>query len=194
MPSLDETEYLLQAIEALDKKLAGSVETFELNVIGGFAMLLNGIRPSTKGATYTDIDYIGSESSPIIETAIREVGISFGLGRDWINNDVLLYGSTIEELELLTGPLHFKKVKVLTVITINVLIPEDLLRMKLLAVDTALMAVDAGDEFTRSKDIPDIKYLVEYLKISSIEGIRALTASVDIAPSTYDFIAIRVFG
>lgn len=193
MSTLDETEYLLQAIEALDDKLTGIAQPFELNVIGGFAMLLNGIRPSVQGATYTDVDYIGAGFPPLIELAVKEVGIAYGLGKDWINNDALLYGSTIEELEILTGPLHFEKIRELKVITIKALIPEDLLRMKLLAVDTALMAVDAGDEFTRSKDMPDIKYLVEFLGITSIELLKTATTSVDIAPRTYEFITKRVF-
>jgi hypothetical protein len=192
--SLDESQYLLNAIEALDARLANAVEPFELHIVGGFAMLLNKIRPSLKGATYTDVDYLGENLPEVIKEAIQEVGIEFGLGKNWINNDVLLYGSTVDDLELLTGPLRFEKMRQLDVIAIYALVPKDLLKMKVLAVDTALMAVDAGGEFTRAKDLPDIKHLVDYLKIESIEGVMLATKSVDIAPSTYEFINVRVFS
>lgn len=85
-----------QALERLDEELfAMKVAPFELNVIGGFALILEGIRVRSD---YTDIDYIGSRLPDKIREKIDEIGAEYGLGRGWINNDVLLSGSSLEEI------------------------------------------------------------------------------------------------
>ena len=156
---------LIKALEDLDERLyvkyKGNIKPIELNVVGGFALMMNKIRLNPN--EFTDIDYIGEDFSEDIKEIIDEVGMQYNLGRKWINNDVLLSGSSLEDIEFAVGKLSFNKSLVLRVFIINILIPEDLLRMKVIAVDTSLMGADLGGEFTRTKDFKDIKSLMEFL-------------------------------
>ena len=53
---------MYQAVKELDRRLKEqNVKPFELDVVGGFAMLMNGTR--TNRDSYTDIDYVGPELS-----------------------------------------------------------------------------------------------------------------------------------
>jgi hypothetical protein len=67
----------------------------------------------------TDIDFIGSPLPFELKEIVDEVGIRHGLGRGWINNDVLLAESNLEDLEAITGALKFNHVFDLKVITVN---------------------------------------------------------------------------
>ena len=161
--SIQKEKTVYKALEELDYRLSKmKVAPFELNVIGGFAMLLENIRYSD----YTDIDYIGSDLNDNIKEIINEVGVEYGLGRGWINNDCLLAGNTLEGLEFATGKLHFKHALDLRIITINSLCKGDLIRMKIIAIDTSFSSVEFGGEFTRIKDFPDIKLLMEASNLS----------------------------
>ena len=152
-----------KALEELDQRLAEKgVKPFELNVVGGFALLLEKIRLSN----YTDIDYVGEDLSEDIKEIIDEVGVEFKLGRGWINNDVLLAGSSLEDLEYVVGELDFKPAFNLRVISVNSLDLSGLLRMKVVAIDTSFMGSRWGGEFTRVKDLPDIKLLCDKLGYS----------------------------
>ena len=95
----------------------------------------------------------------------QKIGVQNGLERHWINNDIMLIGSSLNEFELATGKLHFSKAFELEKIQINVLDTQDLLRLKVIAIDTALSAVDNGGDFTRMKDFRDIIKLSEKLSI-----------------------------
>lgn len=162
---------VFKALEELDDRLADmNVTPFELSVVGGFALLLEGIRMSD----YTDIDYIGDEFNSKVKDIIEEVGMKYGLGRGWINNDVLLTDSCLEELENTTGSLKFSKKLELKVITVNTLDKKCLLRMKVIAVDTSYAGMSfGGGEFTRQKDFNDIKLLSENLGMSYNDIVRS---------------------
>lgn len=164
MPSADNVIYkekvVYKALEELDQRLAEKgVKPFELNVVGGFALLLEKIRLSN----YTDIDYVGEDLSEEIKEVIDEVGLEFKLGRGWVNNDVLLAGSSLEDLECVVGEMDFKPAFSLRVISVNSLDLGGLLRMKVVAIDTSFMGSRWGGEFTRAKDLPDIKLLCDKL-------------------------------
>lgn len=116
--------------------------------------------------SYTDIDYIGSDLSKDIQEEVINIGYKHGFGNDWINNDILLSGSTLEELEYATGKLHFEPKMQLKVITVNALSKKDLLRMKLIAIDTSYFGMRFGGEFTRIKDFKDIDLLLQDLDMS----------------------------
>ena len=149
-----------KALEELDRRLAEKgVRPFELNVVGGFALLLEKIRIPD----YTDIDYVGEDLDEEIKKIIDEVGEDFKLGRGWINNDVLMTGSTIEDLEYVVGELNFKPALSLRVINVNALDLNGVLRMKVVAIDTSYMGSRWGGEFTRVKDFADIKLLCDAL-------------------------------
>lgn len=132
-----------------------------LNIVGGFAMMIHGLRKVTEE---TDIDFVGYELPIKIKSISDMVGQKHGLGTDWINNDLMLSGITLDDFELSTGKLHFVRAFKLHKITVNVLIREDLLRLKLIALDTALTAVELGGDFSRMKDVPDTIKLLENLE------------------------------
>lgn len=158
-------DYLLvRALHDLDAKLCEqNVKPFTLHVVGGFALLLWGIRKN--GEEYTDIDYIGKSFSSDIQDIIGSIGMKYGFGTDWINNDIMLAGSSLEEMEYATGPLHFKPFMNLSVIKVMALYKEDLLRLKLIALDTSLLGSAFGGQFTRYKDFNDIIALMNELQM-----------------------------
>lgn len=157
-------------IELNDKMKEMDLEKIELNVVGGFALMIKGYRDANG---VTDVDYVGPELSRKVKEVADEVGYKNHIGSDWINNDCLMSGTTLEDLEYSTGKLHFEEVFDLDKIKVNVLDAEDLLRLKLIAIDTQLCAVDSVSlsEFTRYKDFKDVKTLLEKQEVS-IEYIR----------------------
>lgn len=181
---------LCKAVRDLDTELQKmNIKPFELHVCGGFALLLQEIRKEVE--QYTDIDYIGEDLSADIESVIAEVGHKYNFGSDWINNDVLLTGSSLEDLEYTTGKLHFQKKMDLSVISVYALCKKDLLRMKVIAIDTSLSAIEFGGEFTRMKDFNDIKLLAEDLKWS-LKDIQKECSAYICSPYTYDLVKMFI--
>lgn len=130
-----------------------------LNVIGGFAMMMRELRDPS---SHTDIDYVGTDLGEDFDRLSDRIGAKHGMGKGWINNDGMLTGYTMEDFELSTGKLTFDPCLSVGNVSINVLRPEDLLRLKAISLDTSLMAVqESSAEFTRSKDLPDLQVLME---------------------------------
>ena len=156
---------LIRALKDLDERLRkrckGLVTPIELNCVGGFALMANKIRLNPD--EFTDIDYIGDDFNEQIRDIIDEVGVKYNLGKKWLNNDVLLAGSSCEDIEFAVGKLHFTPMLQLSVFAINVLVPVDLMRMKVIALDTTLIAARAGAEFTRLRDFKDVADLMRFL-------------------------------
>jgi len=148
--------------EELDKR---GMPPVELNCIGGFALMMHSLRDTQR---FTDIDYVGKHLGPEFDQAMNEVGNRHKLGKGWINNDGMLTGASIEDFEVSTGKLHFDHAMDVGNIRINVLQQPDLLRMKIISVDTSLMAVNDGatTAFDRSKDMADIKTLMASMGLS----------------------------
>jgi len=157
-----------------------------LNVIGGFALLLNNVRKDM--TEYTDIDYIGGELPEKLEKIIKSVGIKHGLDVNWINNDSLLEGSSQEDLEITTGKLNFLPKVELNCFEVHSLCNEDLLRLKMMAIDTTYMALEAGENFTRKKDFSDVKLLMEELNID-IPALKKMTSDYVLEPVVYDIVS-----
>ena len=128
------------------------------NVVGGFALMLHGVRPMD---SVTDIDYVGRPLPKRLKELVREVGLAHQMEPAWINNDVLLSGNTMDSFEFTTGKLTFHDEFSVGGIGIRVLDEKDLLRMKLIAVDTSMAGVETGGEFSRKKDLPDVKLLMD---------------------------------
>ena len=129
----------------------------QLKVVGGFALMMHGIRTPNG---QTDIDYVGLPLSEKFLDTADKIGLKHHLGKKWINNDIMLSGTTQEDLEFSTGTLHFHKAPSLSKIDIQVLSQPDLLRMKIIAIDTACTAIETEGDFTRMKDLPDIQKLM----------------------------------
>lgn len=150
---------LLELADEMKKKQMPPVE---LNVIGGFALMLRGIR-SPDGVT--DVDYVGMDLSESFAELSRRIGLKHGMESGWINNDGMLTGDSIEAFELSTGKLHFNHVFTVGDITINVLDERDLLRLKVISVDTAMAELEANGSFARTKDFEDVRALMRSQKV-----------------------------
>ncbi|MCL2386893.1 MAG: hypothetical protein FWC89_04995 [Defluviitaleaceae bacterium] len=158
----------------------------KLNVIGGFALMLNNIRKDM--TEYTDIDYVGGELPENLQKIIKNVGIKHGLDVNWINNDALLEGSSLEDLEITTGKLNFAPTKVeLNCFEVHSLCNQDLIRLKMMAIDTTYMTLEAGETFTRMKDFSDVKLLMEQLNID-IPALKKMTSDYVLEPVVYDIV------
>lgn len=151
------------ALMCLADALADNGHAYRINVIGGFALMEYGLRDRN---AVTDIDYVGDDLGPEFDALADQIGLRYGLGRGWINKSVMLAGSTLDDFEDATGPLHFAHAFDVRNLSIYVLDRTDLLRMKLIALDTSLMGCEYGGEFTRMKDIPDVILLAKDLDIS----------------------------
>lgn len=155
-----------KALEELDNRLLKlGVKPFDLKVVGGFALMLENVRLND----YTDIDYIGKPLDNSIKEIVDSIGLEYGLGRGWINNDVLMSGFDLDDIELSTGKLEFKHVTDMNVIRLYSLDKECILRMKIIAIDTSYMSAESTGSFDRSKDFKDIKLLMETLGIGMDE-------------------------
>lgn len=172
-----ENMILYQALYHLNQKIENSINDIEikeslplqLNICGGFALMLHNIRNDPNNRT--DIDYIGPALSPNIQNLIYEIGQELDLPKNWLNNDVLLSDSTLEDFEKTTGELKFQNVIQFSQIHISIPSKEDLLRMKVIAIDTSLMGMELGGDFSRLKDFEDVRLLMEDLQfdINDIE-------------------------
>lgn len=142
-----------KALEELDNRLLKlGVKPFDLKVVGGFALMLENVRLND----YTDINYIGKPLDNSIKEIVDSIGLEYGLGRGWINNDVLMSGFDLDDIELSTGKLEFKHVTDMNVIRLYSLDKECILRMKIIAIDTSYMSAESTGSFDRSKDFKDI--------------------------------------
>ena len=155
-----------KALEELDSRLLKlGVKPFDLKVVGGFALMLENVRLND----YTDIDYIGKPLDNNIKEIVDSIGLEYGLGRGWINNDVLMSGFDLDDIELSTGKLEFKHVTDMNVIRLYSLDKECILRMKIIAIDTSYMSAESTGSFDRSKDFKDIKLLMETIGVGMDE-------------------------
>lgn len=155
-----------KALEELDSRLLKlGAKPFDLKVVGGFALMLENVRLND----YTDIDYIGKPLDNNIKEIVDSIGLEYGLGRGWINNDVLMSGFDLDDIELSTGKLEFKHVTDMNVIRLYSLDKECILRMKIIAIDTSYMSAESTGSFDRSKDFKDIKLLMETIGVGMDE-------------------------
>lgn len=157
----------------------------ELNVIGGFALMLHGMRPADG---VTDIDYVGNDLSGDLNQLIRETGLSHNMEPGWINKDGMAVGMGMSDFELSTGELHFVPALTVGNITVNILKEKDLLRLKIIAVDTAMTELEATGEFARIKDFHDIHELMDKLKMSPEDAVREYGDYMICYPDTGDLI------
>jgi len=65
---------------------------------------------------------------------------------------------------------------------------EDLLRLKMMAIDTIYMTLEAGENFTRMKDFSDVKLLMEKLNIS-VPTLKEMTSDYVLEPAVYDIVS-----
>ena len=176
-----ENTLMYEGLKELNNYLVSeNLPSYHFNVIGGFAMICHELRPGG----VTDIDFVGNELPEKLVRKIDEIGKKLGLGGGWINNDTMLSGTTIEDFEITTGKLHFSHAFSMEKISVDILDKKDLLRLKVIAVDTSLAAYEYGGEFTRMKDLPDIARLMEDLDYDMF-SLEMDTYAFSISDKTY---------
>jgi hypothetical protein len=99
----------------------------------------------------------------------------------------MLEGSTLHDMELSCGKLHFTRALQLKRLTVYVLDKEDLLRLKVISIDTNIIANSLGGDFTRYKDFNDIKLLMADLGYS-MDDVKEITKGRVEDARTYDVI------
>ncbi|MCL1801679.1 MAG: hypothetical protein FWG25_10025 [Promicromonosporaceae bacterium] len=188
-PRLAPSDFLVtKALVALDKLLPDSQPPLHFYVVGGYALQLAKVRSNPNDLT--DVDYIGEPLSPEVRSLVNEIGLRFGLGPGWLNNDLLLTGTdSIKDIEFLTGPLHFVDYHIpeLRHITISAADAESVLRMKLISIDTSLISYldqaelaarlnqSALPLYTRLRDFTDVALICEKLGWGRADLIRLIT-------------------
>ena len=150
-------------IELSEEMEKHNIANVSINVIGGFALMM---RETRNPNDITDIDYVGETLPADFNKLADEIGMKHKLGKGWINNDVMLAGTTFEDFEVSTGKLHFNDSFDVGRIKINVLDERDVLRMKLIAVDTSITGAEEGGDFSRKKDLPDVVALMKKQNIT----------------------------
>ncbi|MCL1988005.1 MAG: hypothetical protein FWG64_08565 [Firmicutes bacterium] len=158
----------------------------KLHIIGGFAIVLAEIPYNLN--RYTDIDYVGAIFDEETQIIIQKLGLKHEIGADWLNNQVLLEGSSLADLQFVVGKLRFEKVLDLQYFTVKSLVLEDVAKMKAIAIDTALMGADFGDEFTRLKDFDDIAAILQHLGWT-VSDLRSHTGEYVLQSEVYTLIA-----
>jgi len=154
------------ALKLLDDKLFVLQTMIEIKSIGGYALMMYGIRDV---GTTKDIDTVTKTYSKEVETAILEVAEELSLPKDWLNNDPVFDNKpdiTIEVLEL-----HFYELRTnLKMIKLYLPNLDGLLKSKILALQDTLDRIDAGqDYFLREHDFYDIKSILKYKDITSYD-------------------------
>ncbi len=175
-------EALKDLAEQMDKR---DMPPVELNVIGGFALMLHGVRPSDG---VTDIDYVGTDLSENLNLLIEEIGRKHGMEPGWINKDGMATNMDMDDFEFSTGELHFVPAISVGGMNINVLEEKDLLRLKVIAVDTAMTELEATGEFVRIKDFHDIYNLMHKLEMAPEDVIREFDDYMICYPDTGDLV------
>ena len=181
-----------KAVSALaDEMKAYDMPPVELNVIGGFALMLRGVRDPND---ITDIDYVGVDLYEKFNAVSEKIGVQYGMEPGWINNDGMLVGDSMDDFEISTGELHFEHAVTIGPISINVLTEKDLLRMKLIAVDTAMTEMEATGDFARRKDFSDIDILMRSQNMTPDDVMREFGEYILCEPDTFDLIDLIYEG
>lgn len=141
-------ETFLEIMECLDKKLVENKMELSINIYGGTVMMVCfDVRPATK-----DIDAL-FDISPQLNNILLEIVETYDLHSDWINQDIkeplkVLKTESLKELY------KFNNLKILAPS------PEQMLAMKILSYRPEPY-----------KDFEDAEFLIEYLKIDSLENV-----------------------
>lgn len=85
---------------------------------------------------------------------------------------MVLSGYSLEDFSLSTGALHFDPMFDMSKIRVNVLEPRDLLKLKMISIDTSMTAIEYGGDFTRMKDFKDVEILLKHEHLTIDEACR----------------------
>lgn len=147
--------YFIEALERLNYKLVQtqSEEALEVYVIGGFCMMLHGLRDAT-----IDIDaYTLAYAHGNIKRLIKEVGTEIG-NSEWLNDDISNIDTIPQLSELLKVAESFRLER--TIGKINVYAAE----YKTMLITKIMAVMDERDNY--QKDIQDIISIISRIGFS----------------------------
>ena len=166
------------ALRDLDERLdaAGFEGVMDIQVVGGYALQLHGVRSNLDEAT--DIDYYGEALPLHYATLIEAVGVTHGLERLWFNIYVMSPdGDPIGDMEIAIGKLRFApsaSLNDLRHFRVQIADVDTLLRMKLIAIDTQAIAdIDRWD-LARPRDLDDVALIASTTSIDVMKVIAEM--------------------
>jgi hypothetical protein len=134
-------ESIDQALSLLNKKLKRKGITIELTVLGSMALYYHGIA----GTHLTgDIDFYENKLPERVEALFLEVAEELNLVSDWINNRSSTISSLPDGYEL-----RLKKINTFSHICLQLISPEDLVKLKVYSYHSRMA----------NKDMEDLKLL-----------------------------------
>lgn len=139
------------------------------------------------------LNCVGDIPSEVVDF-MREVGEQFDMPENWINTGYCMPHNSVENFEKTVGKLHFEKNAddQIGIFNLNFLEDRDLLRVKLMVVETEYAAVEYGGQFDRFSDIRDILDLKSKLDLDYI-GMEKLANGYLIGDEVFDVISAYEF-
>ena len=139
---LNNQKKLCDALMDLDEKFYKlNIVPFEVKIIDDFVLIdepIVSINDRKKNIS----------SSDEIKGIIKEVGDLYQLNNNWFSDDMTLANKSLKDLEWITGKLTFHEKMNMAIITVNVLDFIDILRMKIITLDSII---------SNSEDINEIE-------------------------------------
>lgn len=150
-----DTNYFIEALERLNFKLVQLQSDEELNVyiIGGFCLMLHGLREATIDIDSYKLEYAGTNLKRLID----EVGIEIG-NPEWLNDDITNLDTIPQLTDLLIVENSFSLERKIG--KINVYSAE----LKTVLVTKLLAVIDERDNYY--KDVQDVLSIVSRTGIS----------------------------
>jgi len=162
MTEQEAKELLLLALERLDEKLAETdCDPIEIRIVGGFAMILHGIRET--GFTQ-DIDSMTRDFEPHVKQLIAKTGKELGLKLGWLNADMVLDDPEI--IEMIIGETSFYDYGDYQVLDVKVADLVTLLKLKIVAAGDMLLV---QDDIEYERHAVDLVALLKVLNIDSVD-------------------------
>lgn len=121
---------------------------------------------------------------------MQAVGEQYDMPANWINTDYCMPHNSVDNFEKTVGAMHFEKDpdNKIGLFNLNFLSDRDLLRVKLMMVETEYAAVEYGGEFTRFSDLRDILDLKSELGLDYI-GMEKLADGYLMSDEVFDVIS-----
>lgn len=165
-------EQMIQALQLLNEKLKQRGLKADLGLYGGAVMcLVFNAREGTK-----DIDAIFEPKMDVYRIA-EEVAQDLGLDPDWLNDGVKGFVSANNELVL------YNQMSNLRIFTVT---PKYMLAMKVISC-----------RMTGSKDVEDIKFLIRYLGLTSVDEVLSIVYTyypLNRVPQRAYYVLDEIFG
>jgi len=167
-------QLLLQALKTLDDKLAASgYDPIEIRIVGGFALILHGVRET--GFTQ-DIDSMTRDFAPQVKQLIAQTGKELGLKLGWLNADMVLDDPEI--IEMIIGETNFDDYGNYQVLDVRVADLTTLLKLKIVA---------AGDTLLVHDDIEYERHAIDLIALLKVLNIDSADELLRIAPIAQEY-------